>query len=104
MTTRAFPDLAERFPRLSRLVEPLRGYELKPAPTRLGLIVQFAVASLLAAVLVAVFVLPGFLGVGTAAAAGASDFQRLPSNLEIQPFAQNTTVYAKQGGADVAIA
>ncbi|WP_433862478.1 penicillin-binding protein [Streptomyces sp. L7] len=60
--------------------------------------------ALVAAVLSALFFLPGFLGAGVAAAAGISDFNKLPADLNIGQFAQNSTVYAKQGGNDVPIA
>lgn len=93
-----------RFAALSRRFDPLRRYEIRPARSRAGLFLQFGVVALIAAVLTSAFVLPGFLGVGQAAAAGANAFEALPSNLEIQPFAQNTTVYAKKGGVDVPIA
>ncbi len=100
------PQFRDRpwFVALSRRFDPLRGYEIRPARSRAGLIAQFGVVALIAAVLSSVFVMPGFLGVGQTAAAASSAFEALPSNLEIQPFAQNTTVYAKKGGADVPIA
>ncbi|WP_370056818.1 transglycosylase domain-containing protein [Leifsonia sp. EB41] len=60
--------------------------------------------ALVAAVLSTLFFLPGFLGAGVAAAAGISDFNKLPADLNIGQFAQNSTVYAKQGGNDVPIA
>ncbi len=72
--------------------------------TRGRAVAQFLGLTLIAAVLSSLFVLPGFLGTGIAAAAGISDFNRLPANLDIQQFAQNSTVYAKQGGQDVPIA
>ncbi|UAJ81456.1 penicillin-binding protein [Leifsonia sp. ZF2019] len=72
--------------------------------TRGRAIWQFVGLTLVAAVLSSLFVLPGFLGTGVAAAAGISDFNALPANLQIQQFAQNSTVYAKQGGQDVPIA
>lgn len=72
--------------------------------TRGRAVAQFVGLTLIAAVLSSLFVLPGFLGTGIAAAAGISDFNKLPSNLAIQQFAQNSTVYAKQGGQDVPIA
>ncbi len=72
--------------------------------TRGRAIWQFLGFTLVAAVLSSLFVLPGFLGTGVAAAAGISDFNALPANLQIQQFAQVSTVYAKQGGQDVPIA
>ncbi|MGH1523430.1 penicillin-binding protein [Leifsonia sp. L25] len=65
---------------------------------------QWVALALVAAVLSALFFLPGFLGAGVAAAAGISDFNKLPADLNIGQFAQNSTVYAKQGGNDVPIA
>ncbi|MFF9563192.1 transglycosylase domain-containing protein [Leifsonia sp. NPDC014704] len=96
-----------RNPRLAAIderLEPVKSFELKPARTRGGLIAQFLGLALVAAVLSSLFLLPGFLGVGVTAAAGVSDFNALPANLHIQQFAQNSTVYAKQGGQDVPIA
>ncbi|WP_285113662.1 transglycosylase domain-containing protein [Leifsonia sp. fls2-241-R2A-40a] len=96
-----------RNPRLAALderLEPVKRFELKPARTRGGLIAQFLGLALVAAVLSSLFLLPGFLGVGVTAAAGVSDFNALPANLHIQQFAQNSTVFAKQGGQDVPIA
>jgi membrane peptidoglycan carboxypeptidase len=96
-----------RNPRLAAIderLEPVKRFELKPARTRGGLIAQFLGLALVAAVLSSLFVLPGFLGIGVTAAAGASDFNALPADLHIQQFAQNSTVYAKQGGQDVPIA
>lgn len=72
--------------------------------TRGRAIWQFLGFTLVAAVLSSLFVLPGFLGTGVAAAAGISDFNALPANLQIQQFAQVSTVYAKKGGQDVPIA
>jgi len=97
-------------PRSSRLaalderLEPLKRFEFRPARTRGGQIAQFLGLALVAAVLSSLLVLPGFLGAGATAAAGASDFNALPADLHIQQFAQNSTVYAKQGGQDVPIA
>ncbi|MEY9853954.1 membrane peptidoglycan carboxypeptidase [Leifsonia sp. EB41] len=65
---------------------------------------QWVALALVAAVLSTLFFLPGFLGAGVAAAAGISDFNKLPADLNIGQFAQNSTVYAKQGGNDVPIA
>nr|WP_218856999.1 penicillin-binding protein [Leifsonia soli] len=96
-----------RNPRLAAIderLEPVKRFELKPARTRGGLVAQFLGLALVAAVLSSLFLLPGFLGVGVTAAAGVSDFNALPANLHIQQFAQNSTVYAKQGGQDVPIA
>nr|WP_218881731.1 transglycosylase domain-containing protein [Leifsonia shinshuensis] len=72
--------------------------------SRNAAIVQFLALALVAAVLSALFFLPGFLGAGVAAAAGISDFNRLPAELNIGQFAQNSTVYAQQGGQQVPIA
>ncbi|MGO4594522.1 transglycosylase domain-containing protein [Leifsonia sp. 2TAF2] len=96
-----------RNPRLAALderLEPVKRFELKPARTRGGIFAQFFGLALVAAVLSSLFLLPGFLGVGVTAAAGVNDFNALPANLHIQQFAQNSTVYAKQGGQDVPIA
>lgn len=96
-----------RNPRLAAIderLEPVKRFELKPARTRGGLVAQFLGLALVAAVLSSLFLLPGILGVGVTAAAGVSDFNALPANLHIQQFAQNSTVYAKQGGQDVPIA
>lgn len=90
--------------RLDERLDPLRRYELRPARTRGGAVLQFVGLALVAAVLAAVFFLPGFLGAGTAAAAGVSAFDALPSDLDIQQFAQNSTIYAKKGGQEVPIA
>ncbi|WP_314148622.1 penicillin-binding protein [uncultured Leifsonia sp.] len=94
-------------PRLSALdarFAPLKRFELRTPRTRNQAILQFLGLALVAAVLMSLFLLPGFLGAGMAAAAGINDFNQLPANLAIQQFAQNSTVYAKQGGKDVAIA
>ena len=96
--------LPERLAALDERLEPVKRFELKPARTRGGLIAQFLGLALVAAVLSSLLMLPGFLGAGAAAAAGASDFNALPADLHIQQFAQNSTVYAKQGGQDVPIA
>jgi membrane peptidoglycan carboxypeptidase len=93
-----------RLAALDERLEPVKRFELKPARTRGGLIAQFLGLALVAAVLSSLFLLPGFLGLGATAAAGVSDFNALPSDLHIQQFAQNSTVYAKQGGQDVPIA
>lgn len=96
-----------RNPRLAALderLEPVKRFEFRPARTRGGQIAQFLGLALVAAVLSTLLVLPGFLGAGATAAAGASDFNALPADLHIQQFAQNSTVYAKQGGQDVPIA
>ncbi|MDN4614640.1 transglycosylase domain-containing protein [Leifsonia sp. F6_8S_P_1B] len=106
MTTRdpARP-LAPRVPaRLDRLAEPLRGFELRIPRTRAGAVWKFLAFALVAAVLSTLFLLPGVLGAGATAAAGVSDFESLPDDLTIGQFAQNSTVYAKQGGQDVPIA
>ncbi len=94
MALPSFSSDRDRFAGLSRRLEPLRRYELAPSKSRLGLAVQFLVACLIAAVLCAVAALPGALGAGSAAAAGISSFDQLPSNLAITPFAQNSTIYA----------
>ncbi len=94
----------DRMADLSRRFDPLRRYEITPASTRLGVIAQLGIACLMAAVLVAAFVLPGILGVGAAASAGINGFNQLPSNLKIAPFAQDSALYAKKGGQDVQIA
>ncbi|WP_431220619.1 transglycosylase domain-containing protein [Leifsonia xyli] len=96
--------LPERLAALDDRLEPVKRFELKPARTRGGQIAQFLGLTLIAAVLSSLLVLPGFLGAGATAAAGASDFNALPADLDIQQFAQNSTVFAKQGGQDVPIA
>lgn len=89
---------------LDRLADPLREFELRIPRTRAGAVWKFLGFALVAAVLSTVFLLPGVLGPGAVAAAGASDFEQLPGDLSIGQFAQNSTVYAKQGGQDVPIA
>ena len=96
--------LPPRLAALDERIAPLKRFELKPARTRGGLIAQFLGLTLVAAVLTSLFLLPGFVGAGVAASAGVSDFNALPANLHIQQFAQNSTVFAKQGGQDVPIA
>ncbi|MGN7800526.1 transglycosylase domain-containing protein [Leifsonia sp. 22587] len=96
--------LPARLAALDERLEPVKRFELKPARTRGGLVAQFLGLALVAAVLSSLFLLPGFLGVGATAAAGVNDFNALPADLHIQQFAQNSTVYAKQGGQDVPIA
>ncbi|MFP3464674.1 penicillin-binding protein [Leifsonia sp. SIMBA_070] len=98
------PRSSARLAALDERLEPVKRFELKPARTRGGLIAQFLGLALVAAVLSSLFLLPGFLGLGATAAAGVSDFDALPADLHIQQFAQNSTVYAKQGGQDVPIA
>ncbi|MGH1548073.1 penicillin-binding protein [Leifsonia poae] len=100
------PDrpLPSRLAALDERLEPVKRFEFTPARTRGGQIAQFLGLALVAAVLSSIFVLPAFVGLGATAAAGASDFNALPSNLNIQQFAQNSTVFAKQGGQDVPIA
>ena len=101
------PDRFQNSPRLQAMderLEPLKRFELRTPRTRNAAIVQFLALALVAAVLSALFFLPGFLGAGVAAAAGISDFNKLPADLNIGQFAQNSTVYAKQGGNDVPIA
>jgi len=98
------PRIPSRLAALDERLEPVKRFELKPARTRGGLIAQFLGLALVAAVLSSLLMLPGFLGAGATAAAGASDFNALPADLHIQQFAQNSTVYAKQGGQDVPIA
>jgi membrane peptidoglycan carboxypeptidase len=97
------PD-PNRLPLIDRLLAPVQRLEPRMPRTRGRAIWQFLGFALVAAVLSSLFVLPGFLGTGVAAAAGISDFNALPANLQIQQFAQNSTVYAKQGGQDVPIA
>ncbi|MGO4536832.1 penicillin-binding protein [Leifsonia sp. 2MCAF36] len=96
--------LPSRLAALDERLEPVKRFELKPARTRGGLIAQFLGLALVAAVLSSLLALPAFLGAGVTAAAGASSFNALPADLHIQQFAQNSTVYAKQGGQDVPIA
>ena len=101
------PDRFQNSPRLQAIderLEPLKRFELRTPRSRNAAIVQFVALALVAAVLSALFFLPGFLGAGVAAAAGISDFNKLPADLNIGQFAQNSTVYAKQGGNDVPIA
>jgi len=101
------PDRFQNSPRLQAIderLEPLKRFELRTPRTRNGAILQFIALAVVAAVLAALFFLPGFLGAGIAAAAGVSDFNKLPADLNIQQFAQNSTVYAKQGGNDIPIA
>ncbi|WP_223360263.1 penicillin-binding protein [Leifsonia sp. ZF2019] len=95
---------SNRPPLIDRILAPVRRLEPRMPQTRGRAIWQFVGLTLVAAVLSSLFVLPGFLGTGVAAAAGISDFNALPANLQIQQFAQNSTVYAKQGGQDVPIA
>ncbi|GIT81886.1 carboxypeptidase [Leifsonia sp. LS1] len=95
---------SNRPPLIDRILAPVRRLEPRMPQTRGRAIWQFIGLTLVAAVLSSLFVLPGFLGTGVAAAAGISDFNALPANLQIQQFAQNSTVYAKQGGQDVPIA
>ncbi|MFJ3489001.1 penicillin-binding protein [Leifsonia aquatica] len=97
------PD-PNRPPLIDRILAPVQRLEPRMPRTRGRAIWQFLGFTLVAAVLSSLFVLPGFLGTGVAAAAGISDFNALPANLQIQQFAQNSTVYAKQGGQDVPIA
>ncbi|WP_217498745.1 transglycosylase domain-containing protein [Leifsonia sp. C5G2] len=96
--------MPSRLAALDERLEPLKRFEFTPARTRGGQIAQFLGLALVAAVLSSLLVLPAFLGAGATAAAGASDFNALPADLHIQQFAQNSTVYAKQGGQDVPIA
>ncbi|CAM5523424.1 penicillin-binding protein [Leifsonia shinshuensis] len=101
------PDRFQNSPRLQAIderLEPLKRFELRTPRSRNAAIVQFLALALVAAVLSALFFLPGFLGAGVAAAAGISDFNRLPAELNIGQFAQNSTVYAQQGGQQVPIA
>ena len=101
------PDRFQNSPRLQAMderLEPLKRFELRTPRSRNAAIVQFVALAVVAAVLSALFFLPGFLGAGVAAAAGISDFNKLPDDLNIGQFAQNSTVYAKQGGNDVPIA
>ncbi|QNE34872.1 penicillin-binding protein [Leifsonia shinshuensis] len=101
------PDRFQNSPRLQAIderLEPLKRFELRAPRSRNAAIVQWVALALVAAVLSALFFLPGFLGAGVAAAAGISDFNKLPGDLNIGQFAQNSTVYAKQGGNDVPIA
>ena len=101
------PDRFQNSPRLQAMderLEPLKRFELRTPRSRNAAIVQFVALAVVAAVLSALFFLPGFLGAGVAAAAGISDFNKLPADLNIGQFAQNSTVYAKQGGNDVPIA
>ncbi len=101
------PDRFQNSPRLQAIderLEPLKRFELAAPRSRNAAIVQWVALALVAAVLSALFFLPGFLGAGVAAAAGISDFNKLPADLNIGQFAQNSTVYAKQGGNDVPIA
>ncbi|GAA1445786.1 transglycosylase domain-containing protein [Leifsonia poae] len=104
MTSHPFSADPARRAEFWRRFEPLRSYELEPATSRIGLFAQFAIASLVAAVLVAAAVLPGLLGMTGVVSAAASGFEQLPATLSIAPFAQNSTLYAKQGGKDVPIA
>ncbi len=101
------PDRFPNSPRLQAIderIEPLKRFEMRTPRTRNAAIVQWVALALVAAVLSTLFFLPGFLGAGVAAAAGISDFNKLPADLNIGQFAQNSTVYAKQGGNDVPIA
>ncbi len=101
------PDRFQNSPRLQAIderLEPLKRFEWRTPRTRNGAIVQFVALAVVAAVLAALFFLPGFLGAGVAAAAGISDFNKLPADLNIQQFAQNSTVYASKGGQSVPIA
>ncbi|WP_295126276.1 penicillin-binding protein [uncultured Leifsonia sp.] len=101
------PDRFQNSPRLQAIddrLEPLKRFELRTPRTRNGAILQFVALAVVAAVLAALFFLPGFLGAGIAAAAGVSDFNKLPADLKIQQFAQNSTVYATKGGTPVPIA
>ncbi|MFE4470475.1 transglycosylase domain-containing protein [Leifsonia sp. NPDC056824] len=101
------PDRFPNSPRLQAIderFEPLKRFELRTPRSRNAAIVQWVALALVAAVLSTLFFLPGFLGAGVAAAAGISDFNKLPADLNIGQFAQNSTVYAKQGGNDVPIA
>ncbi|MEY9950933.1 membrane peptidoglycan carboxypeptidase [Leifsonia sp. EB34] len=101
------PDRFQNSPRLQAIderLEPLKRFEMAAPRSRNAAIVQWVALALVAAVLSTLFFLPGFLGAGVAAAAGISDFNKLPGDLNIGQFAQNSTVYAKQGGNDVPIA
>ncbi|WP_158863102.1 penicillin-binding protein [Leifsonia sp. AG29] len=95
---------SSRLADLDRRIEPLKSFELKPARTRQGVILQFLGIAVIAAVLSSVLALPLVLGSGIAAAAGINDFNALPSTLNVEQFAQNSTVYAKQNGQDIPIA
>ncbi len=101
------PDRFQNSPRFQAIderLEPLKRFELRTPRTRNRAIFQFVALAVVAAVLAALFFLPGFLGAGVAAAAGISDFNKLPADLNIQQFAQNSTVYATTGGKYVPIA
>ncbi|AGW42063.1 penicillin-binding protein [Leifsonia xyli subsp. cynodontis DSM 46306] len=101
---------SERFPDNSHLqainqrIEPLKWFELPTPRTQRRAVLQFLSLAVVAAVLTSLLLLPGVLGASVAAAAGIADFNQLPGDLKIQEFAQNSTLYAKQGGQDVPIA
>lgn len=85
-------------------IDAIKKFELRESGTRGGAMAKFVVLALIAAVLAAFFALPGALGVSAAAAAGIQDFNALPSNLNVQQFAQNSTIYASLNGSYVPIA
>ncbi|WIB61180.1 transglycosylase domain-containing protein [Curtobacterium sp. MCLR17_007] len=69
-----------------------------------GALLMFIVMSVLAGLLVAVAVTPAVAVAGEGASGAAAFFEDLPSYLDVQTPQQVSTVYAKQGGQDVAIA
>lgn len=82
----------------------LKRFELRVPRSRGRALLHFLGFAVVAAVLTSLIFLPGVFGASAATAAGISDFNNMPSDLNIQEFAQNSTVYAKKDGQDVALA
>lgn len=90
--------------RRDRSLETIKNFELNEPGSRSGAVFKFFALTVVAAVLSALFVLPGALGASAATLAGITSFDNLPSDLKIQQFAQNSTMYALQNGTYIPIA